>query len=127
MTNVDAIAATLTRLCGPLLLTLGVSALLLSPAGSGVGLVAGLCLALAAAMHALAFGVSASRRAFPPMVLRVALCLGLLLVVAGVLPTPIPWAERLVEAGLFVQTSAGAILALMALFGRAAALRDDAW
>lgn len=127
MIGTDAIAAQLARLCGPLLATLGASALLLAPARSGVGLVAGLCVALAAGLHALVFGVSASRRAFPSLLMRAALCVGLLAAVAGAVLAPAPWSPRLVEAGLFASTSGGAILALMALFGRAATLRDDAW
>lgn len=127
MSNVDAIAAALARLCGPLLVTLGVSMLLLSPAGGGVGLVAGLCLALGAGLHALVFGVSASRRAFPPVLMRAALCAGLTAAALGAEFVQSPWSARLVEAGLFAVTASGVILVFETLFGRAAALRDDAW
>jgi multisubunit Na+/H+ antiporter MnhB subunit len=127
MTKVDVVGAAVARLCAPLLMILGCSALLVWSAGSGIGLVAGICLALGSVLLALVFGVGAWRRAFPPALMRFALAIGLAIAVGGDTLAPRSWSAQLIEAGLFVLTVSGAILAFMGVFGRAPTLSDDAW
>ena len=126
MPRVDAAAGAIARLCGPLLVALGASLLMVSPPGQGVGFIAGLCVGLGVVVHALAFGVAATRALFAPLALRIALALGFLLFSLAPLVSP-AWGLRVQEAAGFVATSACLALATLTLFGRVPTLRDDPW
>jgi multisubunit Na+/H+ antiporter MnhB subunit len=123
---VDPAAGALARLTAPLLLLLGLSLLAVWSAGGGVGFVAGLLGLLAVMMHAIVFGAAASRRAFPPVLLRAVLIVALV-AAAATLNARIAYALQIQEAAVAAITTAGGALLVMTLFGRAAALRDGAW
>lgn len=115
------------RFYTPLVLLLALSFLATRPPGGGVGLIAGLCLALALALHVLVFGAAAARAAWPAPLARALLALGLIAAVAGTGLRGFAYALQLGEVGLFVVTAAGAALALKVLVGRAPTLRDEDW
>ncbi|GAM98833.1 hypothetical protein U91I_02469 [alpha proteobacterium U9-1i] len=111
----------------PLVLLLALSVLATYPAGSGVGLAAGLLVALALLLHALVFGATAARAAFPASLARALMCLGVVggCVAAGA--RGLPWSPLLLEGAMFAVVAAGATLALKVLAGRAPTLRDEDW
>jgi multisubunit Na+/H+ antiporter MnhB subunit len=97
------------------------------PAGSGVGFVAGLAIALPVILNALIFGVRSILVTTPPFALRAALALGVVLgFVGGGLPN-LGWSAQVVELGAFVATASSVSLVSLALMGRAGALRDATW
>jgi hypothetical protein len=97
------------------------------PASSGVGAVAGLTLAMPIALNALLFGVRSVLVGIPALALRVILACGLgVTFTAAGLPN-MAWSAQLAESGAFGATAAGITLILLALMGRAGALKDAAW
>ncbi len=112
------------RLYAPLMVMLALTLLALRVPGAGVGFVAGLIAALALAAHMLVFGAAEARRAFPPVIARALLALGLLALLAGAGLPDYAYAPQLGEAGLFVLTLASAHLIFTVLVARAPTLRD---
>jgi multisubunit Na+/H+ antiporter MnhB subunit len=113
-----------SRFYAPLIVFTALSVLVLRDASGGVGFIAGGACAMALALHALVFGAAASRRAFPPVVARVVLVVGLLATVASASLPDAAFAPQLSEGGLFAATTAGAQLVFAVLIGRAPTLRD---
>ena len=97
------------------------------PAGAGVGFVAGLAMVMPIALNALLFGVQAIVAAIPALILRAALALGLIAAFVGVGLPHASWSAQLVEAGAFAATASASTLVLLALMGRAGALREATW
>jgi len=114
------------RLFAPLLVLFGCALIAMWPAGQGSGFLAGLSVGLGALLHALVFGADASRRAFPPPVLRGLLAVGVLACAYGIAASAEPFAQFVMEAGLFAISTTGCILIAGVLFGRASALREGA-
>ena len=97
------------------------------PAGVGVGFVAGLAMVMPIAFNALLFGVQSILAAVPAALMRAVLAFGLIVAfVAAGLPGA-SWSAQLIEAGAFAATASGSTLILLALMGRAAALREANW
>ena len=111
----------------PLIVLFALALLAARPAGAGVGLLAGLAMALVFALHAIVAGAAGARAAFPPGIARRMVCLGLAVTFVGAGAPGLAYAARLIEGGLFVVTAAGSALILMALIGRAPTLRDEDW
>ncbi|MES1156201.1 MAG: MnhB domain-containing protein [Alphaproteobacteria bacterium] len=111
----------------PLIIVFALSLLATRGAGGGVGLIAGLVLALALALHALVFGADAARAASPGPALRTLLGVGLVAVLAGVGAPRLPFAAQVVEAGLFLLTTATLSLFITALAGRAPTITAEDW
>lgn len=97
------------------------------PAGAGVGFVAGLAMVIPIALNALLFGVQSIVAAMPAPIMRAALALGLIAVFVGVGLPGASWSAQLVEAGAFAATASGLTLIMLALMGRAGALREATW
>ena len=97
------------------------------PAGGGIGFVAGLAFALPVSLNALIFGVPAARAAAPPIVLRLLLAAGVAAAFVSVGLPGMRASAQVSEAGAFLVTGAGLSLALLAVMGRAASLRDASW
>lgn len=113
------------RLYTPLVLLFALSLFVARPAGGGVGFIAGLAFALALVLHALVFGAAAARQAIPSVIARAMFALGLIAVIAAVGAPGLPFASRIVEAGLFLITAGGAALVIVALAARAPTLRHE--
>lgn len=113
------------RLHIPLIALFAASLLAQRPAGAGIGLIAGLALALALMLHVLVFGANAGRRAIPGPVARVLFAVGLIAALTGAGAPGLAYAAQIAEAGLFLMTSGGAALAIAALTARAPTLRDE--
>jgi hypothetical protein len=111
----------------PLMLLLGLSFVADRPAGGGVGFVAALCFTLVLVTHALVFGAATARAAFPPVLARALLCVGLIGACVGAGARGLAWAPVVLEASVFAATAAGFALAFKALIGRAPTLRDEEW
>lgn len=116
-----------SRFYMPLIVLFAGLLLTMLPAGSGVGLIAGLAFALMLALHAMVFGAAAARAAMPPVVMRSLLCLGFLAALIGAGVPAWPFAGHLIEGGLFVTSASSAALMLAVLVGRAPSLRDEDW
>jgi hypothetical protein len=97
------------------------------PAGSGVGLFAGLAFAALHALHMIVYGARASRRALPPMISRAAFAVGLLVCLAATGAAAWPYAARVGEVGLFLVAASGFALVMNVVVGRAPSLRDEDW
>lgn len=97
------------------------------PAGAGVGFVAGLAMVMPIALNGLLFGVQAIVAAVPAVILRAALALGLVTAFGGAGLPHTPWSAQLIEAGAFAATASASTLILLALMGRAGALREATW
>lgn len=97
------------------------------PAGSGVGVVAGLLLALTIVLNALVFGVRSVLAAAPGAAWRLLLAIGLITVLPGAGFPNFGWSAQVIEGGAFATTVSAVSLATLALMGRAGALRDAAW
>lgn len=95
--------------------------------GEGVGLLAGLALALVFALHVIVAGADGARAALSPALGRVLMMAGLVCAAGGAAAPGFAYAPHLVEAGLFVIVAAGAALVVTALAGRAQVLRDEDW
>lgn len=121
------VIAAAARTYGPLISLFALSLLALWPAPSGVGFVAGLMFALGLSLHALVFGAAAAQRAFPALVWRALVALGLIAACVGAGVPGWTFAARLVEGGLFVLTAGASALLINVLFGRAPTLRDGEW
>jgi len=119
--------ASASRLYAPLMALFALSLLAGWPASSGVGFAAGLVFALALALHGLVFGAMAARRAFPPWVCRIVAAIGFVAACVSAGVPEMAFAPRIVEAGLFMVTTAGASLVVVVLFGRVPTLRDAEW
>jgi hypothetical protein len=114
------------RFYAPLIVLFALVLLIVRPAGVGVGFAAGLALVLAILLHALVFGAVAARAAAPPAIMRLFMAGGLLAAMAPYAPFRLGFSDALVEAGLFLVTSAGGAALVTVLFGRAPTMRDAA-
>lgn len=123
-TDAHVVLAASARLMIPVAALFALTVLAVGEPGAGVGMRAGLAFALALALHALVFGVSASRRGFAPAAARTMLALGALLVFAAAGAPGWSEATRLMELGLFGVVVSSVSLILTALMGRAPTLRD---
>ena len=121
-----AVLAAAARFYTPLIVLFALTLLVVRPAGTGVGLIAGLALVLALMVHALVFGATAARAASPAFLTRLLMALGLAAATFGATVPRALFAGELIEAGLFVVTSAGGALVITVLFGRAPTMRDQA-
>jgi hypothetical protein len=98
--------------------------------GDAQGWQGGMFAALAVALHALVFGPAATIRALPPVALRSAAALGAAALMAGAAIEPRLGAvgsALFASAGLFLVAGACSALGLLAVAGRAHALRDEDW
>lgn len=111
----------------PLILLFALALLAVRLAGDGVGLLAGLAVALVFALHIVVAGAAAARAAFPPVLARALMSLGLATALIGAGAQGLAFGAQLVEAGLFALTAAGSALIFMALAGRAPTMRDEDW
>ena len=127
MTRENIVLAVASRWVTPLAALFALMQLAAWPAGAGVGFVAGLAMALPIALNALLFGVQPTLAALPATTMRALLALGVIAGFAGVGLANASWSAQLIEAGAFGATASGASLVLLALMGRAGALRDAAW
>ena len=96
-------------------------------AGGGVGFVAGVAFGLLLMLHALTFGAVAARSAFPTILARLSLAIGIGGICAGAGLPGWAYAAQLIEAAAFLCTVAAAALVLQVVFGRAPTLRDGEW
>jgi hypothetical protein len=124
---VHLVLASALRFYAPLFVLFGFSLLAAWPVDSGVGLVAGLALALLLALHALVFGAEALRIAFPPFIARATVSVGVLTALLGAALPGWSAGGGCVEAGLFLVTVGASALVLIVLAGRAPTLRDEDW
>lgn len=115
------------KLFTPVMALFALSLLAMRAPGAGIGLLAGLALAMALVLHTIVFGAAATRAAIPGLFLRAGLALGLAASVAAAGLPGWPYAAHASEAGLFLVTSSAVGLALGALAGRAPTLRDEDW
>ncbi|MCX7359820.1 MAG: hypothetical protein NT015_16985 [Alphaproteobacteria bacterium] len=123
----DAIVVAAARFFTPFMALFAFTLLTGRVAGGGVGFVAGMAFGLLLALHALTFGAAAARSAFPTILVRLVLAIGVVGICAGAgLPR---WghAAQLIEASAFLCTIAAAALVLQVVFGRAPTLRDGEW
>lgn len=97
------------------------------PAGAGVGFVAGLAMMMPIALNALVFGVHAIVAAASAAMVRATLALGLIAAFVGAGLPGAAWGAQLIEAGAFAATVSASTLILLAVMGRAGALREAAW
>ena len=97
------------------------------PAGVGVGFIAGLAMVMPIAFNALLFGVPSILAAIPAAIMRAALALGLIAAFVGAGLPRASWNAQLIEAGAFAATASASTLILLALMGRAGALREATW
>jgi multisubunit Na+/H+ antiporter MnhB subunit len=118
---------TAARFYMPIVTLFACALLALRPAGSGVGLAAGLAAALMLALHMLVFGAEAARAAAPPFLSRCVLVLGLSASAIGAGLPRWAFAAHMVEGGVFAATAAGIALIIAAIAGRAPSLRDEDW
>lgn len=123
----DAIVVVAARFFAPLMALFALALLTGRIAGSGVGFVAGLAFGLVLMLHALTFGAAALRSAFPTILARLALALGIGGVCAGAGLPGWAYAPHLIEAGAFLGSVAAGALVLQVVFGRAPTLRDGEW
>lgn len=123
----DAIVFAAARFFAPLMALFALTLLTGRVAGGGVGFVAGLAFGLLLMLHALTFGAVAARVAFPTILARIVLAIGVACVCAGAGLPGWTFAGRLIEAGAFLSTAAAAALVLQVVFGRAPTLRDGEW
>lgn len=112
------------RLYTPFLALFACSLLAARAPGAGIGFVAGLAAGLALVLHALVFGAAAARRAAPPSLARAALALGAATALAAAGLPGLPYAPQAVEAGAVLATASAIALIALAVFGRAADLRE---
>ncbi len=115
------------RLYLPLALVFAFSLFTLRPPGSAVGLVAALAFALALILHVVVFGAAAARAALPPVLMRVLLGAGLGMILLGVGAPNVAHAGQVIEAGLFLISTATLAMFVIALAGRAPSLREEPW
>jgi|SRR5688572_18845683 multisubunit Na+/H+ antiporter MnhB subunit len=113
------------RLAAPLIVLLGLLTLAQREPGGGVGFVAGTAVAVGLVLHALVFGVGASRRAMPPVMARLLLGGGVIGAVVGAGLPGLTFAEALIEGAAFVATLGAAALIVQSVFGRVPTLRDE--
>lgn len=110
------------------LITLFAGALLaLYAPGAGVGFAAGLAFALALALHMIAFGAAAARKAAPPLMARALVSLGVIAAFAAAAAPGFAFAAQTMEGGLFAVTAGASALIVSALTGRVPSLRDEDW
>lgn len=118
------VVAATARTYAPLMALFAFALLCTQPAGAGVGFAAGLGFALLLMLHALTFGAAAARRAFPSVLARLAVGLGVCGVCAGVGLPRFAYAPQLVEGALFLATTGALALVVQVVFGRVPTLRD---
>lgn len=123
----DAIVVAAARFFAPLMALFALTLLTGRVAGSGVGFVAGMAFGLLLMLHALTFGAVAARSAFPTILARLVLAIGVGGICAGAGLPGWAYAAQLIEAGAFLSTVAAAALVLQVVFGRAPTLRDGEW
>jgi hypothetical protein len=112
------------RFYAPLILLLAFMLLATRNAGAGIGFVAGVVAAMALLIQALVFGGAAARRAFPPILARALLLIGLVAVLFGHSGAG-PYQAQLAEAGLFAVTVSAASVVSAVLIGRAPTMRNE--
>lgn len=122
--GVGIIAGVAARFSTPLIALFAFALLFESAPGAGVGFIAGLAFGLLLVLHALVFGVVASRRALAPVLARTLLALGVIVAASGAGFPDLEFAPQLIEAGAFVTTTAAAALLAQVTFGRAPTLGD---
>jgi multisubunit Na+/H+ antiporter MnhB subunit len=94
------------------------------------GLQGGVFAAIAVALHALVFGPATTSRALPPAALRIAAVVGISALIAS---AAMEWrlgqtAPSLLDAaGQFLTAGACGALAVLAIAGRAHAMREEDW
>lgn len=125
--NSDAIVVAAARFFAPLMALFALLLLTGRVAGAGVGVVAGMAFGLLLVLHALTFGALALRRAFPAVMARLVLTLGVVAVCAGAGLPNWTYAAQLIEGGAFLGAIGASTLILQVLFGRAPTLRDGEW
>ncbi len=111
------------RLFVPILALFALALLASRPAGHGVGLTAGLAFAMAPALHALVFGADRALKAFPPVVAKALLTVGVVVALLSDQAQP-AFQVQVGEAGLFLTTVSASVLVIATLFGRAPTLGD---
>ena len=121
------VLANAARLYAPIIALFALTLAVARAPGDGVGFIAGLMFALVAVVHALVFGAAAARVAFPPLAARLLLALGIAAASAGAGLPGWSYAPTAIEMGVFAVTVGAAVLVVIALFGRAPALRDADW
>jgi hypothetical protein len=127
MTPLHLMLRVALRTYAPLLTLFALSLLASWPENSGAGFVAGAVLGLVFVLHAMLFGAHALAAAFPPALARLLLCAAVVAAMAAAGLPGLPMSGKAVEGALFFVTAAGAALVVMALTGRAPALRDEDW
>ncbi|MBX3430730.1 MAG: hypothetical protein KF779_14195 [Hyphomonadaceae bacterium] len=123
----DAIVVAAARFFAPLMTLFALLLLGGRVAGSGVGFVGGLAFGLVLMLHALTFGAAVARAAFPAILARSVLALGIVSICAGAGLPGWTYAAQLIEAGAFLSTVGAAALILQVVFGRAPTLQDGEW
>lgn len=123
----DAIVVAAARFFAPLMALFALALLTGRVAGGGVGFVAGMGFGLLLMLHALTFGAVAARSAFPTILARLALAIGIGGICAGAGLPRLAYATQLIEAGGFLCTIAASAFVLQVVFGRAPTLRDGEW
>lgn len=95
------------------------------PPSVGAGFAAGLGVATPFALNALLVGVPAALVAVPSWILRAAFAAALAVAFLGAGLPNFRWDTWVIEGGAFVATAAGLSLALLAVMGRVAMLRES--
>jgi len=123
----DIVLTAAVRLFAPLIVLFAASIFVWRTAGGGVGFIAGISAAMMLVLHALVFGATAARLAFPPVAARLLVLTGVCLALAGAgLPRWV-YAPQAAEAGAFAATVGAVALVIGVLFGRAPTMRDADW
>lgn len=120
------VLAAAVRFYAPLIVLFAAMLLTMRPAGGGVGFIAGLGFTLVVILHALLAGVDATRKAIPAWAMRLSLALGAISCAVVAAAPGFMFADRLMEAGLFLLTAAGGAAIVTVLFGRAPTMREGA-
>jgi hypothetical protein len=121
-----SVAIAAARFYTPLIVFLALMLLATRAPGTGAGFVAGLVFMLGLIAHALVFGAAQAGAAMSPVLMRALLAFGLAASMTGILSPRFPFAREVIEASLFLVTSAGGALVIAVLFGRAPTMRDHA-
>jgi len=127
MRSAQIVLLSAARFYTPLIALFSFALLALYTPGAGVGLAAGLAFALALALHMIAFGADAARRAAAPLASRLLLSLGLIATFGAAAFPGWAFAAQAMEGGLFAAVAAASALMLGVLSGRAPSLRDEDW
>ncbi|MEZ5960212.1 MAG: MnhB domain-containing protein [Hyphomonadaceae bacterium] len=124
MRGTQVVIAAAARFFTPLFALFALVLLATRAPGNGAGFVAGLAFGLVLLLHALTFGADAARAAFPMLVARLCVALGLMAVCVGAGAPGFVYSGQMIEAGAFALTLGGVAFVVQTLFGRAPTLRD---